>query len=723
MTEVGHDRPLPWPVPDRDPAPVAARIRFGSRAGPISKGTPHMHHAPRPLRRTGLRSSAGLAAAALLVTGLTTIGTAADAAVPTTELGFEPNDLVAVGDAVFAVGSDTVWSEDGDEVESSHGYVARFGADGNPVGEPLDLGDGSTAVAAAPGGAAGTLIVVGSTQVSGEDEDSEPATVGAIWTVDADLQGQPEMETLTDQLNDVATRGTTSAIVGTSSDDGWVSTGQERISLGRVAPQVVAIGRNAVFAAGVTWDDDGQGIATAWEVTEDGAQPVALEEEHSWVSDLVVDVDSDVAYVASHAPNWYENSGITVLDGDDQTFVELETPATALALSADGETLYATTASDTVEAYATDALDSYDDDNPAPSSWFDDLEPDSILLGANGTVHLADSQGKRVATLTTPAAPANLTAAPDSMSTTGIYASWNEGKHSFELDEETPTDYVVTVRNAAGNLVATETTWDQVFSTDDLAAGQTYTVTVTAVDGAFASPVSTTTVTTHARFVQAPAAVTVQGSLTVGSQVSLNPGTWEPGTTLSYEWYGSTSEGGGAIGRGQTLALTAEHLGMTITGVVTGTHPDAAGVTLDARPGAVASATLPALPAGTPRISGTAQVGKTLTATAGSWPAGTALSYRWTADGKTVAGATGRTLKVTKALQGKRIAVQVTGTLAGHRATVAASAPSTKVAAAPTAKQKAKAKAKKAKQKAKAKAKKAKQKAKAKKKAKKSRRN
>lgn len=687
-----------------------------------------MHHAPRSLRRAGLRSSAGLAAAALVAAGLTTLGSSASAAVPVTaELTFEPSDLVATGGAVYAVGSDIVWPEDDDDVRVSNGYVARLGTDGS-VAASLDLGDGTDAVAAAPG-AAGTLIVVGSTEVPAEDEDSGPTRQGAIWTVNADLQGSPQREIFDGELTDVATRGTTSAFVGTSADDdegqsdGLVITDGGEISLGSdVVPQVVAIGRDAVFAAGFTWDDEGEGVASAWKVTEDGAEPVALEGEHTSVSDVVVDTDTDVAYVASHASNWYENPGITVLDGDDQTFVPFESPATALALSADGETLYAATSSGAVEAYATDALDSYDEDNPAPSSWFDDLEPDSILLGANGAVHLADSQGERVATFTMPGAPTNLKAVPDSMSTTGIYASWNEGKYSFELDEadqEDPTEYLVTVRNADGKRVATDTTWNQVFWADELTAGQTYTVTVTAVDGAFAGPVSSTTVSTHARFVQAPAAVTIEGSLTVGSLLTLNPGTWEPGTTFSYEWYGSKDGNGGGIAQGPTLALTAEHLGMSLTGVVTGTHPNAAGVTLAVRPGTVTRAGLPALQAGTPRLTGTAQVGKTLTATPGTWAAGTALTYRWTANGKTVAGATGRTLKVTKALQGKRIAVQVTGTLAGHQSAVATSAATAKVAAAPTAKQKAKQKAKAKKQKAKAKAKKAKQKAKAKKKSKK----
>lgn len=61
-----------------------------------------------------------------------------------------------------------------------------------------------------------------------------------------------------------------------------------------------------------------------------------------------------------------------------------------------------------------------------------------------------------------------------------------------------------------------------------------------------------------------------------------------------------------------------------------------------------------------PAITGTAQVGQSLTANAGTWtPAPAATSYQWTADGVAIPGATGRTLAVGPAQLGKAIGLKV----------------------------------------------------------------
>ena len=280
------------------------------------------------------------------------------------------------------------------------------------------------------------------------------------------------------------------------------------------------------------------------------------------------------------------------------------------------------------------------------------------------------------------------------MSTTALSASWDEGKYSWELEEgeDGLTQYAYTVRTGEGVFVTSGTTYDQVVYVDGLQPGTTYTVEVTASNGLFTSEPTTTSVATFGRYVSAPSAVTVQGNLTVGSQLSLaTTGSWEAGTSVSYEWYGSSGEMGGAIGTGPTLTLTADHLGMTITGVATGTKAGAAGVTIDAQAnGTVKSApvvtppvvTPPAttpptspppaaatpgkLTAPKPKITGQAKVGKTLAAKAGSWTSGTKLTYHWSANGKRIKGADDAKLKLTKSLKGKKISVEVTGTKPGY---------------------------------------------------------
>ena len=68
-----------------------------------------------------------------------------------------------------------------------------------------------------------------------------------------------------------------------------------------------------------------------------------------------------------------------------------------------------------------------------------------------------------------------------------------------------------------------------------------------------------------------------------------------------------------------------------------------------------------------PVVSGTAEVGKTLTATPGTWqPAAERYTYQWLRDGKTINTATAATYKVTAADVGKRLSVTVTGTKTGY---------------------------------------------------------
>lgn len=75
-----------------------------------------------------------------------------------------------------------------------------------------------------------------------------------------------------------------------------------------------------------------------------------------------------------------------------------------------------------------------------------------------------------------------------------------------------------------------------------------------------------------------------------------------------------------------------------------------------------------------PRALGTKRVGNKLTATTGSWAGDPAsYSYRWLRSGKAIPQATHRTYRLTKADQGKRIAVRVTANKPPGPATTATS--------------------------------------------------
>lgn len=81
-----------------------------------------------------------------------------------------------------------------------------------------------------------------------------------------------------------------------------------------------------------------------------------------------------------------------------------------------------------------------------------------------------------------------------------------------------------------------------------------------------------------------------------------------------------------------------------------------------------------------PAITGTAQVGRSLTATGGTWsPSSAELSYQWMADGAPLAGATSPTLVVPTDARGKVVTVRVTASAPGYTSQSALSDPTAAV--------------------------------------------
>lgn len=85
------------------------------------------------------------------------------------------------------------------------------------------------------------------------------------------------------------------------------------------------------------------------------------------------------------------------------------------------------------------------------------------------------------------------------------------------------------------------------------------------------------------------------------------------------------------------------------------------------------------LKSATPKVTGSAAVGKTLKVTPGKWTAGTKLTYQWFAGGKTIAKATKTSLKLTSKMAGKSITVKVTGKKQGYKAVTKTSKTTAKV--------------------------------------------
>jgi len=156
---------------------------------------------------------------------------------------------------------------------------------------------------------------------------------------------------------------------------------------------------------------------------------------------------------------------------------------------------------------------------------------------------------------------------------------------------------------------------------------------------------------------------TITGTPQVGQTLTAGAGAWDPGVTLTHQWAADGTDISGATGT--TYDPVAGDVGKTITVKVTGAKPGYTTVTRTSDPtAAVDAGDQTSTP--TPTISGTARVGETLTANAGSWDPGVTLTYQWLSNGAPIAGATAATYTAVAARIGMRLSVTVTGSRAGY---------------------------------------------------------
>lgn len=167
-----------------------------------------------------------------------------------------------------------------------------------------------------------------------------------------------------------------------------------------------------------------------------------------------------------------------------------------------------------------------------------------------------------------------------------------------------------------------------------------------------------------------PAAIgtpTVTGVARVGRKLTGNPGIWDHTTTLARQWFVAGVPVAGATG--DSFTPRAADRGKVVRYQVSAT----AGSTHVVRSASTAPVRAGVLMSSVPRIRGTARVGRTLRVSVGSWTTGTSLSYRWYAGGTAIKRAAKATLRLTKAMRGKRIVVKVTGHKTGYGSVVRSS--------------------------------------------------
>jgi ELWxxDGT repeat protein len=155
----------------------------------------------------------------------------------------------------------------------------------------------------------------------------------------------------------------------------------------------------------------------------------------------------------------------------------------------------------------------------------------------------------------------------------------------------------------------------------------------------------------------------ISGVATVGRRLTAVPGAWAPAPVkLTYRWLRSGKAITGATKA--SYVLTKADAGKKITVRVTGSR---GGYATTSKTSAAVTARLALTKTPTPKISGTAGVGKVFTAVPGTWaPAKVTLRYQWLRNGKAIAGATKSRYTIVAADRGKRLSVKVTGSKAGY---------------------------------------------------------
>jgi len=151
---------------------------------------------------------------------------------------------------------------------------------------------------------------------------------------------------------------------------------------------------------------------------------------------------------------------------------------------------------------------------------------------------------------------------------------------------------------------------------------------------------------------------TITGTASVGSTLTAKLAAWTPtGATFAYEWLAD----GESVGTSATYTVAPSDVGKRISVEVEGSLEGYGSVVKSSKlTAAVAKGTITAV---TPKLTGTAKVGSTLTAVTGEWkPAEATLGYTWLRDGKAITGETASSYTLTAGDKGKKISVKVKGT-------------------------------------------------------------
>jgi hypothetical protein len=173
----------------------------------------------------------------------------------------------------------------------------------------------------------------------------------------------------------------------------------------------------------------------------------------------------------------------------------------------------------------------------------------------------------------------------------------------------------------------------------------------------------------------------VTGAAVVGATLSARASGIPNSATTTGQWNRITAGGTATPITGATgfsYRPVAADAGKALSFTLTAAVPGYSTTTVTSAPTAYVRKVLTRTPI--PTITGTAKVGKKLTAHPGTWlPAKVNLAYRWYADGKAIANARSSSYKVASKYKKSRITVQVTGTRSWYLSVVRTSKATAKV--------------------------------------------
>ncbi|MDQ6867126.1 MAG: hypothetical protein M3178_01420 [Pseudomonadota bacterium] len=238
--------------------------------------------------------------------------------------------------------------------------------------------------------------------------------------------------------------------------------------------------------------------------------------------------------------------------------------------------------------------------------------------------------------------------------------------------------------NRAGTAIGGATASTYVPVSADV--GNTLTISVTATNGTGSSAPATSAATGAVIDIIATnsSVPTISGTAQVGQTLTATTGTWTHNpTSFTYQW----NRAGGAISgaTASTYVPVAADVGNTLTvAVVARNSGGSSAPATSAATGAVID--IIATNSSVPTISGTAQVGQTLTATTGTWTHNpTSFTYQWNRAGGAISGATASTYVPVAADVGNTLMVAVVARNSGGSSAPATSAATSTVIPAPPA--------------------------------------